>query len=147
MEDFYLSFGQSVSFSKTVSESDVYLFAGITGDLAPVHVNQELMQRSAWGQRIAHGALLVGFMSTLSTLMVAQAKDAHSRGETPVALGYDRIRFTAPVFFGDTISLTYTITEVDPVHRRTRADIEARNQRGEVVAVAVGLLKWVKQEP
>jgi len=147
MSDFYLSVGQSVSFSKTVSESDVYLFAGITGDLAPVHVNQELMQRSPWGQRIAHGALLVGFMSTLSTLMVTEARDAHTQGETPVALGYDRIRFTAPVFFGDTITLTYTITEVDSEHRRTRADIEARNQRGEVVAAAVGLLKWVRKEP
>lgn len=146
MKDFYLSVGQSVTFSKTVSESDVYLFAGITGDLAPVHVNQALMEESAFGQRIAHGALLVGFMSTLSTMMVAQAKDAHSQGETPVALGYDRIRFTGPVFFGDTVTLTYTITEVDTERRRTTADIEARNQRGEVVAVAIGLLKWVKKD-
>jgi acyl dehydratase len=146
MKDFYLSAGQSVSFSKTVSESDVYLFAGITGDFAPVHVNQAVMEKSAYGQRIAHGALLVGFMSTLSTLMVAQAEDAHSKGETPVALGYDRIRFTRPVFFGDTVTLTYTITEVDVIRRRTTAEIEARNQRGDVVAVATGVLKWVKKD-
>jgi len=146
MKDFYVSVGQSVTFSKTVSESDVYLFAGITGDLAPVHVNQALMERSAYGQRIAHGALLVGFMSTLSTLMVAQADDALVNGETPVALGYDRIRFTAPVFFGDTITLTYTITAVDTVKRRSFADIEAKNQRNEIVAVATGLLKWVRKE-
>lgn len=146
MKDFYVSVGQMVTFSKTVSESDVYLFAGITGDLAPVHVNQALMERSAYGQRIAHGALLVGFMSTLSTLMVAQADDALVNGETPVALGYDRIRFTAPVFFGDTITLTYTITAVDTVKRRSLADIEAKNQRNEIVAVATGLLKWVRKE-
>jgi acyl dehydratase len=146
MSDFCLAVGQSVSFSKTVSESDVYLFAGITGDLAPVHVNQAVMEKSAYGQRIAHGALIVGFMSTLSTLMVAQAENAHSEGETPVALGYDRIRFTGPVFFGDTITLTYTISEVDTVRRRTIADIEGRNQRGEVVAVAIGLLKWVRKD-
>ena len=146
MKDFYLSAGQSVSFSKTVSESDVYLFAGITGDFAPVHVNQAVMEKSAYGQRIAHGALLVGFMSTLSTHMVAQAEDAHSKGETPVALGYDRIRFTRPVFFGDTVTLTYTITEVDVIRRRTTAEIEARNQRGDVVAVATGVLKWVKKD-
>ena len=145
MKDFYLSVGQSVSFSKTVSESDVYLFAGITGDLAPVHVNEALMAQSAYGRRIAHGALLVGFMSTLSTMMVAQAEDAHAQGETPVALGYDRIRFTGPVFFGDTVTLTYTITKVDTVRRRTTAEIQARNQRDEVVAVATGLLKWVKK--
>ncbi|SMF12861.1 Acyl dehydratase [Xaviernesmea oryzae] len=146
MKDFYVSVGQTVTFSKTVSESDVYLFAGITGDLAPVHVNQALMERSAYGQRIAHGALLVGFMSTLSTLMVDQAEDALVNGETPVALGYDRIRFTAPVFFGDTITLTYTITAVDTVKRRSLADIEAKNQRNEIVAVATGLLKWVRKE-
>ncbi len=146
MKDFYLSVGQSVTFSKTVSETDVYLFAGITGDFAPVHVNQALMEQSAFGKRIAHGALLVGFMSTLSTMMVAQAADAHEKGETPVALGYDRIRFTGPVFFGDTVTLTYTITEVDTERRRTTAAIEAKNQHGEVVAVAIGLLKWVKKD-
>lgn len=146
MSDFYLSVGQSVTFSKTVSETDVYLFAGITGDLAPVHVNAALMEKSAFGQRIAHGALLVGFMSTLSTMMVAQASDSHSRGETPVALGYDKIRFTAPVFFGDTVTLTYTISEVDTERRRTTANIEAKNQNGVTVAVAIGLLKWVKKD-
>ncbi|MDB5623944.1 MAG: MaoC-like dehydratase [Devosia sp.] len=146
MSDFYLSVGQSVRFSKTVSESDVYLFAGITGDLAPVHVNAELMERSAYGQRIAHGALIVGFMSTLSSLMVEQAADSHSRGETPVSLGYDRVRFVGPVFFGDTVTLTYTITAVDAERRRTTADIEARKQTGETVAVATHILKWVKKD-
>jgi 3-hydroxybutyryl-CoA dehydratase len=145
MKDFYVSVGQSVSFAKTVSESDVYLFAGITGDLAPVHVNQALMEKTAYGQRIAHGALIVGFMSTLSTLMVAQAEDAHSKGETPVSLGYDRVRFVAPVFFGDTITLDYTITEIDTVRRRSLADIKATNQRNEVVAIATHVLKWVGQ--
>jgi len=146
MSDFYLSIGQSVRFSKTVSESDVYLFAGITGDLAPVHVNAELMERSAYGQRIAHGVLIVGFMSTLSSLMIEQAHDSHSRGETPVSLGYDRVRFVGPVFFGDTVTLTYTITAVDAVRRRTTADIEAKKQTGETVAVATHILKWVKKK-
>lgn len=143
MSDFYLSVGDRVSFSKTVSESDVYLFAGITGDLAPVHVNQALMEKSAYGRRIAHGALLVGFMSTLSTMMVARCEDSHNRGETPVSLGYDRVRFTGPVFFGDTITLTYSITAVDTGRRRSTAEIEARNQRGNTVAVATHILKWV----
>lgn len=143
MSEFYLKVGDSVSFSKTVSESDVYLFAGITGDLAPVHVNQALMEKSAYGQRIAHGALVVGFMSTLSTMMVARSQDSHGKGETPVSLGYDRVRFTGPVFFGDTITLTYTIADVDVDRRRSTADIEAKNQRGETVAVATHILKWV----
>jgi acyl dehydratase len=143
MSDFYLSIGQSVEFSKTVSETDVYLFAGVTGDFAPVHVDQKAMESSAYGQRIAHGALLVGFMSTTSTLMVARAKDVHSSGETAVSLGFDRIRFVAPVFFGDTVRVQYTISEVDAPRRRTLADIIITNQRDETVAVATHILKWV----
>lgn len=146
MSNFYLSVGQSVTFSKTVSEADVYLFAGITGDLAPVHVNAALMEKSAYGQRIAHGALIVGFMSTLSSLMVEKAEDSHSMGETPVSLGYDRVRFVGPVFFGDTVTLTYTITSTDLERRRTTAQIEAKKQTGETVAVAQHVLKWVKND-
>ena len=68
--EFYVAVGDEVTFSKTVAESDVYLFAGITGDLAPNHVDAEYMKRSAYGRRIAHGALLVGYMSTASTRII-----------------------------------------------------------------------------
>jgi acyl dehydratase len=67
MGDFYVKVGDSVSFSKTVSESDVYGFAGITGDFSGNHVDEEFMKKSAYGRRIAHGALMIGFMSTCST--------------------------------------------------------------------------------
>lgn len=143
---FYVSVGDEVAFSKTVSESDVYLFAGVTGDLAPVHVNQALMERSAYGQRIAHGALLVGFMSTTSTLMVDKSAHSHSLGETPVSLGYDRVRFVGPVFFGDTVTVSYKVIEVDENKRRSYANINVTNQRGETVAAATHILKWVKIE-
>ena len=129
-------------FAKTVSESNVYLFAGITGDFAPNHVDEEYMRGTPYGRRIAHGALLVGFMSTASTMMV-ERHGALAQDETPVSLGYDRIRFIAPVFLGDTITVTYTITEVDPVRRRSRSRIEVTDQQGETVAVAEHILKWV----
>lgn len=133
--------GQSVRFAKTVGESDVYLFAGITGDLSPNHVNERVMAGTAYGRRIAHGALVVGFMSTCSTRMIEQAPPVPDA--TAVSLGYDRIRFLAPVFIGDTLELDYTITEVDPERRRSRARIEAKNQNGTLVAVAEHILKWV----
>ena len=60
--------GREVEFTKTISESDVYLYAGITGDFSPNHVNQTYMERSAWGKRMAHGMLLLGFVSTTSTM-------------------------------------------------------------------------------
>src|SRR5262245_60372021 len=61
MQPFYVKPGDSVSFAKTVGESDVYLFAGITGDFAVNHVNEQYMARSKYGKRIAHGALLIGY--------------------------------------------------------------------------------------
>ena len=61
MSSFYVKIGDKVSFSKTVSEYDVYSFAGITGDFSTNHVDEEVMKHSAYGQRIAHGALMIGF--------------------------------------------------------------------------------------
>ena len=142
MGDFYLRVGDQVRFSKTVSESDVYLFAGITGDLAPNHVDEEYMRGTPYGRRIAHGALLIGFMSTASTMMV-ERRGGLAQDETPVSLGDDRIRFTAPVFLGDPITVTYTVADVDPSRRRSRSRIEVTNQQGETVAVAEHILKRV----
>lgn len=144
MSDFYLQTGDSVSFSKTVSESDVYLFAGITGDLAPNHVNEEYMKKSSYGRRMAHGALIIGYMSTASSMAVEKSRDGAD--ETPVSLGYDRIRFTGAVLLGDTITVTYTIASIDLDKRRSVADINVSNQHGELVAVAQHILKWVKNQ-
>lgn len=138
--DFYVSVGQRTRLTKTVGESDVYLFAGITGDLSPNHVDQVYMERSRFGTRMVHGALLVGFMSTASTMAIADTRGAP---ETPVSAGYDRIRFIAPVLLGDTITVTYTIAAVDVARRRSTADIEVANQRGEFVAVGRHILQWV----
>ena len=69
MQQFYVKPGDSVTFAKTVGESDVYLFAGITGDLAVNHVNEQYMKRSKYGTRIAHGALMIGYASTCSTML------------------------------------------------------------------------------
>jgi acyl dehydratase len=141
MSDFYVAVGDSASFTKTVGETDVYLFAGITGDFSPNHVNQAYMERSSFGRRQAHGALLVGFMSTASTLAIAGSREGAD--ETPVSLGYDRVRFLAPVYFGDTVTVDYTIASIDVERRRSNGDIKVTNQDGTLVAVATHILKWV----
>lgn len=145
MSDFYVKVGDTVTFAKTVGESDVYLFAGITGDLSVNHVNEQYMAKSKYGHRIAHGVLMVGFMSTCSTLMIEQCKGC-SRDETPVSLGYDKVRFLGPVYIGDTVNLTYTVAEVDPVKRRSYSDIKVENQHGELVGVARHILAWTKDK-
>jgi 3-hydroxybutyryl-CoA dehydratase len=133
--------GLHVTFRKTVSESDVYLFAGITGDLSPNHVDEEFMKSSPYGGRIAHGALLVGYMSGCSTDIVD--KCVSMRAFQPVSLGYDKIRFLQGVRIGDTIRLDYTISAVDAAKSRTVADITIHNQRGELCAVASHILAWL----
>jgi len=141
MSDFYVAMGDRASFTKTVGETDVYGFAGITGDFSPNHVNKAYMERSSFGRLQAHGALLVGFMSTASTLVIANSREGAD--ETPVSLGYDRIRFLAPVYFGDTVTVEYTIASIDVERRRSNGDIRVTNQEGTLVAVATHILKWV----
>ena len=145
MKAMHAQIGDAVKFAKTVGETDVYLFAGVTGDFSGNHVNEEFMKKSKYGRRIAHGALLIGYMSTASTLMIDRSL-SQGIDSTPVSLGYDRIRFLSPVFLGDTIEVTYTISDIDEERRRTRATVEVRNQVGELVAVGQHLLKWVQNE-
>ena len=142
MPDSPVPIGREVTFTKTVSESDVYLYAGITGDFSPNHVDQTYMERSAWGRRMAHGMLLVGFISTASTMAIADTRG--DTAQTPVAVGMDRLRFLKPVFIGDTVTVSYRIDRFDATKRRTFAKAEVRNQDGELVAIADHLLQWVK---
>lgn len=122
--------GKAVTFSKTVSESDVYLFAGITGDFDPIHVDEAYASQTEFGGRIAHGALILGYMSTASTLI------HQGFGRPLVSLGYDRIRIVKPVLIGDTITVTYKMASVDIEKSRTIAEVTVTNQRGETVVVA-----------
>jgi acyl dehydratase len=129
--------GLRARFTKTVSESDVYLFAGITGDLDPNHIDEEYSRKTSLGHRVAHGALIVGYTSAASSRVLQDF-------ERPmVSVGYDRIRFLKPVFFGDTITIDYEITAVDRERERTIAKIEVKNQRDELVAVATHIMQLV----
>jgi 3-hydroxybutyryl-CoA dehydratase len=126
--------GTSSVFTKTVSESDVYLYAGISGDFSPNHINEEYMKDGSYGRRVAHGTLLLGFMSAASASLYL--------GRT-VSLGYDRVRFVKPVFFGDTIRTEYKIARYDLDKKRVFADVTCTNQRNETVAVAVNIRAYI----
>ncbi len=129
--------GARTTFTKTVSESDVYLFAGITGDLDPNHVDEEYCRKTSLGHRVAHGALIVGYTSAASTRILQDF------GRPMVSVGYDRIRFLKPVYFGDTITVDYEITGIERQKERTIAKIEVRNQRDELVAVLTHIMQLV----
>jgi 3-hydroxybutyryl-CoA dehydratase len=134
--------GARVEFSRTVAESDIYLFAGLTGDFSPNHVDEAFMASTAYGRRIAHGALLVGFLSRASTLITDRC-GAITTTHYPVSLGYDRIRFLKPVFIGDTIRMTYEIIGADAAKMRTSAQASVLNLKGETCAVATHIMSWI----
>jgi acyl dehydratase len=134
-----LKVGDTCNFTKTISESDVYLFAGITGDFSQVHTNEEYMKTTPYKTRIAHGILSLAISSTASTLI-----QVYHKADIPsVSYGYDRLRFVKPIFFGDTVTATYTITEVDPENMKTFAKVEVHNQKGELCTVTQHILKFL----
>lgn len=134
--------GDSCEFTKTLSESDVYLFAGITGDFSQMHTNEAFMQKTKYKTRIAHGVLTFALGSTASTLIQTQAKS-----EMPsVSYGYDRLRFIRPVYFGDTLTSRYTITDIDNENLKSIGKVEIYNQHGEIVVAANHILKFFPLE-
>lgn len=138
--------GDRYAFARTVGESDVMLFAGLTGDFSDTHVNEQYMrERSNLGGRIAHGALLIGYMSTASTLSIAHVIHDEDLTDFPVSAGYDRIRFLRPVLLGDTVTVHYVVEAVDKDGGKSIARIEVINQRDELVAVGRHVMRWTRK--
>ena len=122
-----ISIGQSASFSKTITETDVYMFAGITGDMNPAHVDEEYAKDTIFKGRIAHGMLAGGLISTVLGM--------HLPGPGSIYLKQD-LRFTAPVRINDTITATVTVKEKNEEKNRITLDCVVTNQEG--VAVVTG---------
>ena len=134
-----LEVGNTCSFTKTVSESDVYQFGGITGDFSQMHFNEAFMKSTRYGTRIVHGVLAFALGSTASTLI----QQKYESTIPSASYGYDHVRFVNPVYFGDTLTATYTVTRVDEAEMKTYADVVITNQDGTVVCVATHILKFL----
>lgn len=133
--------GETAVFHKTVTDADVTLYAGLVGDFHRLHMDDEYAKRTPYGRRIAHGALLLGFMSTASTLLSDRLEERFPQPN--VSLGYNKVRFTGPVFVGDTITTTITVTEKLPGQDRVLCEERCMNQRDELVAIAEHVMKFV----
>lgn len=96
--------GLSASMSKTVTEADIILFAGITGDFNPAHIDEEYAKQSMFKGRIAHGMLSAGFISATLAMKLP--------GPGSIYLGQN-MKFKAPVKIGDTVKTTVTITDIN----------------------------------
>ncbi len=142
MERFYVEVGDRAEFSKTITETDLALFAAVSGDFDPIHVDEAYARTTPFGRRIAHGCLSLALLSTVSALISRRARDRGSRG-TSVSLGYDRIRFLAPVFVGDTLTARYTVLELDPATQRSRSKVEVLKADGELAVAGEHLMKWL----
>jgi 3-hydroxybutyryl-CoA dehydratase len=120
-----LEIGMKASFTKTVSETDVYLFSAISGDFNPMHVDEEFAKNTPFGKRIAHGA-------------VPQALIGNVLGMKLPGLGTILVeastRFKAPTYFGDTITASAEIIEKLEEKRRVRLKLLWTNQNGQTVA-------------
>jgi 3-hydroxybutyryl-CoA dehydratase len=126
---------------REISGDLIETFAEVSGDFHPLHVDAEYAKSTPWGRRIGHGAMLVGFMSTASTILSEDIeKDI---GHTNVSLGYDRLRFIEPVFEGDTITTRISIVEVQKEKLRVICEERCTNQSGTTVAVGIHVMRFI----
>lgn len=129
----YLSVGQTASFSKTITETDVYNFAGIVGDFNSVHVNAVEAEKGIFGKRVAHG-MLVG--SLISTVIGTKLP-----GPGTIYIEQD-CKFLAPVFFGDTITAIVTVSEIININKGIyKLDTIAVNQENTRVIDGYAVVK------
>jgi 3-hydroxybutyryl-CoA dehydratase len=119
-----IKLGDTAKFSKTVSESDVYLFAGVTGDLNPAHVSEEYAKDTFFKTRIAHGMLSASFISTVIGTMLPGPGTVYMRQE---------VSFLAPVKFGDTITAVVEVAEIIADKKRVRLKTYCINQEKTIV--------------
>jgi 3-hydroxybutyryl-CoA dehydratase len=119
-----LKVGDTAKFSKTVSESDVYLFAGVTGDLNPAHVNEDYAKDTYFKTRIAHGMLSAGFISAVIGTMLPGPGTIYMRQE---------VNFLAPVKFGDTVTAIVEVAEIIADKKQVRLKTYCVNQENTTV--------------
>ena len=117
--------GMTALYAKTVTDADVVLFAGISGDVNPVHLNQEFADRTMFRGRIAHGMLTASFISTVIGTKLP--------GPGCIYISQN-LKFKAPVRVGDTVNARVTISSVDEA--RGRIAVETTCTVGNVVVIA-----------
>ena len=128
--------GRSAAMSKTVTEADVVLFAVVTGDFNPAHLDQTYAERSRFGGRIAHGMPSAGFISACLAMRLP--------GPGTVYLSQS-LRFLRPVRIGDTVTARVEVAELFPAKRRVRLLTACSNQEGEAVVEGEALV-WLPED-
>ena len=128
--------GMTALYAKTVTDADIVLFAGISGDVNPVHLNQEFADRTMFRGRIAHGMLTASFISTVIGTKLP--------GPGCIYVSQN-LKFKAPVRIGDTVNARVTVTSVDEV--RSRIAVETTCTVGNTVVIAGEAVLMVPRRP
>jgi 3-hydroxybutyryl-CoA dehydratase len=124
--------GDAATFSKTIGEADVTLFAGVSGDTYPLHVDAEYAKTTRFGARVAHGMLSASLLSTVNGLLLG----------TPGGLYVEQtLRFRRPVFLGDTLTARSELVQIDAVKRRLHCATTVVNQHGKLVVDGAAVLQ------
>ncbi len=125
--------GMAGEFSKTISENDVYLFAGITGDMNPIHIDSVEAGKSMFKGRIAHGILVVGFISNVIAMKMPGPGTIYMEQTS---------RFERPVRIGDTVTANVTISEIVNKDKNIlKLSTVVKNQHGETVVSGYAVVK------
>jgi 3-hydroxybutyryl-CoA dehydratase len=119
-----LKVGDTAEFTKTVSEADIYLYAGVTGDVNPAHIDEVYAQKTFFKTRIAHGMLLAGFISTVLGNKLPGHGTVYMKQE---------LSFLGPVHIGDTITARAEVVEVVTEKNRVKLKTVCVNQDGNTV--------------
>ncbi len=131
-----IQIGEKASFGKTVTEADVFAFAGITGDFNPIHVNVEFAKDSIFKKRVAHGMLTAGLVDqTLTNL----------GGLGTIHLS-ETVKFLAPVFIGDTVTVVSEVVAKDGAKNRMTVKSTITNQDGKIVLEGEALIMMPKEK-
>lgn len=126
-----LEVGMAATFTKTISETDVYLFAGISGDFNPLHMNDTYAKQTPFGARIAHGAL--------PQSLIAPVLGMKLPGLGTLLLEIS-VRFRAPTYFGDTVTARGEVIEKLEERRWVRMGLRWTNQKDMLVAEGTALV-------
>src|SRR6478735_9095656 len=130
----YIKIGDEASLARTITEAHIVNYAGLTGDMNPLHVDAEYAAHSMFKERIAHGMLVAGLISAVLGTQLP--------GPNSIYLGQD-LKFVAPVMIGDTIKVVVTVTGKRDEKRIVKLRTTAYNQRGEMVIDGSAAVKKV----
>ena len=130
-----MAIGESASWSKTICDADVTIFAQVSGDFNPVHVDEEFAKTTIFKNRIAHGMLCGSLFSTILGTKLP--------GEGSIYISQD-LSFKKPVFLNDTITATCTVKELQVERNRVIMETNARNQNGDLVISGTAVLMPAK---